>query len=345
MIFEQDVVLSKFTTFKIGGTADYFCRVKNDRELKQAVFFAKQKKLPLFILGGGSNLLIRDGGFRGLVVKIEFSGIEFKNLKDGGIEVIAGAGENWDNFVGITSDKNFFGLENLSGIPGTVGGAVAQNAGAYGSETGSLIERVEVFDLEKMTIAVLSKADCKFAYRDSFFKTPAGRKFIITKAVFLLSKNGKTDIAYKDIEKYIQEEKMDSQNLTPKILRGIILKIRAGKMPDLVEVGTAGSFFKNPIVSKEKYDELKKFYPEMPFYKTDGDLVKIPLAWILDNICNLKGFKMGNAGLYEKQPLVLVNFGGATAKEINDLAEYISKIVKEKIGIEIEREEIGRAHV
>jgi len=338
MLIDQNIKLSHFTTFKIGGTTDYFCAVKNEEELKEAVFFAKQKKLPIFILGGGSNLLVSDSGFRGLVIKIEIGGIEQKEFENGKVEILAGAGENWDNFVKISADKGFFGLENLSGIPGTVGGAAIQNAGAYGAETGKTISSVEVFDTEKMVARKLSKTDCKFGYRDSFFKTAEGKKMIILHVSFILEKSGKADTEYKDIKKYIEEKKIDEKTLTPKLLRKIVLEIRAEKLPNPEKLGTAGSFFKNPIVACQKYNELIKNFPDMPSYKIDDNYVKVPLAWILEKVCGLKGFKNGNVGLYEKQPIVVVNFGKATAKEVESLASIVAKIVKEKTGIEVERE-------
>ncbi|MFA6552363.1 MAG: UDP-N-acetylmuramate dehydrogenase [Candidatus Paceibacterota bacterium] len=338
MLIEQNILLSHFTTFKIGGTADYFCAVKNEEELKEAVFFAKQKKLPIFILGSGSNLLVSDSGFRGLVIKIEICGIEQKEFENGKVEITAGAGENWDNFVKMSVDKGFFGLENLSGIPGTVGGAIIQNAGAYGAETGNLISYVEVLDIEKMETKKLSKDNCRFGYRNSFFKTAEGKKLIILKAVFILESSGELDTEYKDIKKYIEELKIEMKTLTPAQVRKIILEIRSGKLPDPSKMATAGSFFKNPVVSKEKYQELLKNFPEMPSYKIDDNFVKIPLAWVLEKVCGLKGFKQGNVGLYEKQPIVVVNFGKATSKDVESLAVTVAKIVKEKTGIEIENE-------
>ncbi|MDP3661708.1 MAG: UDP-N-acetylmuramate dehydrogenase [bacterium] len=323
----KNVSIAEFTSFKIGGKADYFCRARSVDELKEALAFARRHSLPIFILGGGTNMLLSDDGFRGVVVKIELHGVKW-----GEASVVA-AGENWDSFVAETVARGLWGLENLSGIPGTVGAAPVQNIGAYGVEIAEVLEWVEALDMRTGEIKQLSNADCAFAYRDSIFKKQEGKNFIITRVAFRLQKDGAPNLQYKDLAEYF------SSGGAPTLqqIRRAVLEIRARKFPDLKTHGTAGSFFKNPIISKEKFEELKKRFPGLSGFPVPSG-VKVPLAWILDKICGLKGFEQDNTALWKDQPLVLVNKGGASASAVSALADNIAHIVKEKTGIEIERE-------
>jgi UDP-N-acetylmuramate dehydrogenase len=405
--------LADFTTFRIGGNARFFCVVENKEDLKEAVGFAKEKSLPIFILGGGSNILVSDKGFDGLVVKMDIKGINVANTKPSdtsfegapqsiasglskflarnlrtprkivseGFEdttqedfifIRAGAGENWDDFVAWTVGKDYGGLENLSLIPGTVGAAPVQNIGAYGIEVGNLIENVEVFDVKENAFKNPSRKECGFSYRDSLFKREKGR-YVITSVLFKLKKDAKPDISYKDLNEFFEKKlqgypsealpgkevhfpsgkwsKMKSQRHHTTIskpstaeVREAVIVIRTLKLPDVRKVGTAGSFFKNPILSKEKYAELKKKYTELPSFpeSTNGGdgRVKIPLAWIIDKVCGLKGKRFGKAGIHETQALVIVNHGGATYEDVEKVALEVEKAVKKKTGIDIEREVI-----
>src|ERR1035437_2334029 len=389
--------LADFTTFRIGGKARFFCSIENKEDLQEAASFVKEKSVQIFILGGGSNILVSDKGFEGLVIKIDIRGIEvesteadtsFGGLLDepSGVEsenaalahntssaatqderrlfrhersdmrksapvvvggadqglVRAGAGENWDDFVGWTVSNGYGGLENLSLIPGTVGAAPVQNIGAYGVEVGNLIESVEVFDIKENTFKKLLHKECGFSYRDSVFKhekaMPAGRqgRYVITSVLFKLKKDTEPDISYKDLAELFKNK----QNPSTTEVRNAIISIRKAKLPDLSKVGTAGSFFKNPILLREKYAELKEKYPELPSFAEVADRVKIPLAWIIDKVCGLKGKKYGKAGIHDTQALVIVNYGGATCEDVEKVASEVEKSVKERIGIDIEREVI-----
>lgn len=336
MIIEENFPLKNLNTFKIGGSARYFCVAENLEDLKKAVRFAYKHSISFFVIGGGSNTLISDGGYKGLVIKNSIKGVSFEEQKDGTTLVSAGAGENWDDLVQKTVEKELTGLENLSGIPGTVGGAPVQNIGAYGVEVGSSILSVETFNSETMVVEILSVKQCFFGYRDSIFKNPFGKSHIITKVVFSLKKNGKTNIIYRDLKEYFEKKGIKEPSV--KEAREAVLLIRLGKFPDLNETGTAGSFFKNPIVSEEFFKKLSKKFLDMPFFPAGEGKIKIPLAWILDKVCNFKGKCFGSVCFYEKQPLVLVNTGGAKAKDIMEVSEKIIALVKEKTGIEIERE-------
>ena len=380
--------LADLTTFRIGGQAEFFCEAKNKEDLQEAVDFAKEKKLPVFILGGGSNILISDKGFDGLVIRIGIKGIEelvpprkaHRADDQNDVLIRVGAGENWDDFVGWSVEKGYGSLENLSLIPGLVGGAPAQNIGAYGVEVGDLIESVEAFDMKEGVFKILSRKECGFSYRDSMFKREKGR-YVIVSILFKLKKNAKPDISYKDLSEYFDasrskgpETSVGKPNSRPEALpmwevhfpngkwsekvgeslrsslpirrpsiaqvRDAVIAIRTAKLPDVKKVGTAGSFFKNPILSKEKFAELKSKYSELPSFPESDGRVKIPIAWIIDKVCGLKGKKFGKAGIHDTQALVIVNHGDASFEDVEKVAKEIEKAVKEKTGIEIEREVI-----
>jgi UDP-N-acetylmuramate dehydrogenase len=341
MQIKEGVSLAELTTFKVGGPARYFCSVENLVELREALGFAYANRLPWFVLGRGSNVLASDLGFAGLIIQIKLRGVEYDSISDETDEVlvIVAAGEEWDPFVFNTLKRGFGGLENLSGIPGTVGATPIQNVGAYGVEVKDFIEWVEALDVRTGDLVRLPNELCQFEYRGSFFKTAAGKNFIVTSAAFRLKRNTAPNLSYKDIANFFDGK------TKPTLLevRQAVLSIRAKKFPDIRKIGTAGSFFKNPIVSQEKFNELKKKFPDLPGFELPATsrrppAVKIPLAWILDKVCNLKGFKSGPVGLYEAQPLVLVNLGGGTQREVQALAEKVAAEVKKSTGIDIEWE-------
>ncbi|MAF59766.1 UDP-N-acetylenolpyruvoylglucosamine reductase [bacterium] len=326
MKIDRNVELGPLTTFKIGGPASYFVSVNNIEELREAFSFAEENNLSTFILGGGSNILVADEGFNGLVIHPVFCGITFN-----GNEVSAGAGESWDKLVLESVERGYYTLSNLSNIPGSVGAAPVQNIGAYGVSIGDFIENVEVFCPKEKKIKRVSNKDCKFSYRDSIFKN-SGNNLVITKVKINLKEN-KPNLLYKDITNYFKENK----NPTPKELRDAVISIRCKKFPDIKETGTAGSFFKNPIIKERKYIELKEKFPDLPCYKTDGKLVKIPIAYIIERL-GFKGKNDGAVGVYENHSLVLINNKNATFKDVNRLSKKIIQDVKEKTGIEIEKE-------
>lgn len=331
MNIQKNISLKEFTTFRIGGKAKFFCIVTNEDELIEAIGFSKKNKIPFFILGGGSNILISDDGFAGIVIKIEIKGITYKeegNL----VKMTVGAGENWDELVAETVEKGLYGFENLSYIPGTVGASPVQNIGAYGAEVKDVLESVYVLDVIKDEYITLKNIDCKFAYRDSLFKKEKGR-YVVISVNFILNKKGKLNCEYKDLQEYFSFKKIKEPTL--KQVREAVIEIRKKKLPDIKEYGTAGSFFKNVVVSQSKSQELAAKYPEIIMHAVNDKKVKIPLAWILDHACGFRGVKKGNVGTYKNQALVLVNYGGATAQEITDLAQKMVDAVYEKTGIEI----------
>jgi UDP-N-acetylmuramate dehydrogenase len=329
---KKNLLLKDFTTFQIGGPAKYFVVVKSIDDLREVFSFVKTRKLSLFVLGAGSNLLISDNGFSGLVIKNEIKGFKFVDKDDNKVHLEIGAGEIWDEIVALSVSMNLSGLENLSGIPGTVGGAAVQNAGAYGVEFKDCFVSATGLNSINGKEFIFKKSDCQYGYRNSIFKK--NKKYIITSVILELNKKPILNIEYAGLKnKLINED-----NITPLKIREAVLQIREEKLPDWHKIGTAGSFFKNPVISSKKYEGLKDQFPLIPGFSEAKGMVKVPLAWILDNICGLKGYKDGNVGLYDKQPIVLVNFNKATASEIINLSNKIKKIVKEKTGIEIEEE-------
>lgn len=336
MEIKRDVALKEHTTFKIGGNADFFCKVTSKSELLEAYQFAKEGSNPIFILGGGSNVLIPDDGFRGLVIHVAMVGLLFNENEDSSMYLTAGAGENWDSVVLTTVERGFYGIENLSAIPGSVGGAPIQNIGAYGAEVKETIFSIEVFDIQTGTFKMLSNKECSFGYRTSIFKQPKGVNYVVIGVTFKLSQSASLSLQYPDLQKYFAENGIAQPTLIQ--VRNAILNIRKNKLPNLAVMGTAGSFFKNPTIAEPEYLSLKEMYPELPSFKVEGGAYKIPAGWLIDKVGNFKGFRSGNVGVYEKQALVLVNYANGNQKEIIQLAEMIEHKIKEKTGIMLERE-------
>lgn len=337
MTIQENIPLATYTTFKIGGPARFFCIATTEADIVEAVNFAHDKDLPLFILGGGSNLLIGDEGFGGLVIKMELMGIEEK-IEEGSVGkriISSGAGEQWDDFVDYAVERGLYGIENLSAIPGTVGAAPVQNIGAYGAEAGHAIASVRAFDTKTKQFVDLVNADCGFSYRDSVFKKEKGR-YIITRVFFALDPHGVLNMSYKDVADYFTQKNIAQPTL--KDVREAVISIRWGKLPDWKLWGTAGSFFKNPTISANDFMRLKNMYPALPGFPEPDGRVKVSLGWILDKVCNVKGLCKGNACVYEKQALVLVTKPGATSEEVVELAHELMKQVREKTGIVIEGE-------
>ena len=329
---QENILLKDFTTFHIGGPARYFVVVRDGADLKAALDFAQAKKITFFILGGGSNLLMSDQGFSGLIIKNE---IKKKEIISDNV-VVFGSGESWDEAVEFAVSQGLCGLENLAGIPGTVGATPVQNVGAYGSEVKETISYVKVLNTETGEEENFSNAQCEFGYRSSIFKKPEYKKYIITEVAYSLKKELKPNIHYKDLKNYFAEHSDIPVNL--KNVRQAVLNIRRGKFPDTNEFGLAGSFYKNPIITSKKYQELISIYQDLPSFPAEAGFVKIPIAWILDHVLHLKGYKIGHVGIHEQHALALLNLGGAKASEIRALSDYVKKLVLEKTGIVIEEE-------
>jgi UDP-N-acetylmuramate dehydrogenase len=333
LVIRENVSLRDYTTFKSGGSARYFVAPKTVAEITQAAQFATEVGLPLFVLGGGSNVLVPDTGFLGVVMQINLTGLNYEGQVDGSVRLIAASGELLDTVIVESLRLGYFGLENLSAIPGTIGATPVQNVGAYGVEVKDLISAVETYHLPTGTTKVFQNDACHFSYRDSFFKTPSGREYVITAVHFKLSTIPNAHIGYRDLALHF-----NGIQPTPQEVRKAVCEIRSKKFPDWTVVGTAGSFFKNPIISAAEGERLLRLYPELPVYPVSADTVKISLGYVLDKICQLKGYRQGSVSLYKEQALVLVQDGEATTKEILQFVELVTSAVYMKTQIVIEPE-------
>jgi UDP-N-acetylmuramate dehydrogenase len=334
MNIEENIALRDFTTLKLGGPARYFTRVRTVDELREVLLWSKERNLAFFILGGGSNVLMSDKGFNGLVVKMELKGKVFEEKGDH-VEVVVGAGEVWDELVEDAVVRGCYGLENLSAIPGTVGASPVQNIGAYGVEVKDSIAWVEVYDTETHTMHTLSREECKFGYRESIFKTGEGKKYIVTRVAFALRYTGSLSMSYKDIKQYFEDRGSGQPSLVD--VRKAIIAIRSKKFPDLTKVGTAGSFFKNPIILRAHYDALCMQFGDIPSYPAQEGFVKVPIAWFLDRL-GWKDVRRGHVGTWSAQPLVLVHYSGGNSDEFLALADEIIEGVRTRTGIILEPE-------
>ena len=283
------------------------------------------------VLGGGSNVVLPNA-LSGSTLLMNISGREIINSNDHFTAVAVGAGENWHVFVAWTLEQNLPGLENLALIPGTVGAAPIQNIGAYGAEVADYLDSVEAFDCNEEAFVTLSKADCQFAYRDSYFKKNPGR-FIVTKVVFNIPKAWLPRLTYADLTKQFA----DNVTASPLEIFNAVCKIRQSKLPDPKVIGNAGSFFQNPIVGATQYETLLAQHQNLVSYPDAAGTRKLAAGWLIDQ-CGFKGYRSGPAGVYEKQALVLVNHGGARANDILELASTIQKKVKERFGVELQIE-------
>lgn len=317
MEIQENVPLAPYTMFRIGGMARYFVSAKSDDDVLRGIRFTHEHALPYFILGGGSNVLISDNGFFGVVVHMESDEIIWS---EDDTCVVASAGVSWDRLVNESVIRQRYGLENLSGIPGSVGGAAAGNIGAYGSEVSKTLEWIDVLDTSIMSIKRLTAAECKLGYRESLCKHEEGKYLAILRVAFRLAKDGVLDRGYKDVTEY---EKQEEEITTISEMRSAILEIRRKKFPAGGSIGTAGSFFKNPIVTSGEAEVFLRSYPDAPNFPQQDGRVKLSAAWIIDKVLQLRGVREGNVGCWESQALVLVNFGGAHATEVIHFAQMI----------------------
>lgn len=329
---KENFPLKKYNTFGIDVKARYFSMCPSKDELIQSINIHKKEKLPLMVLGGGSNVLFTQH-FPGLIIQPALKGIEVVNENSRVIQLKVGAGEDWDEFVEYCVDKGWGGIENLSLIPGNVGTCPIQNIGAYGVEVKDVITEVETLEMDTLKIHRFKNADCHFGYRDSIFKRALKGKHIIMHVYFRLSKKSNFILDYGNLQNELSRfDEINLQNI-----RKAVIDIRNAKLPKPEITGNAGSFFKNPVVDKKILGQLQLNHPEIPFYSFDDETVKIPAGWLIEK-AGWKGKKMGNVGVHEKQALVLINLGHATGNEVVQLAHSIQQSVWEMFGIELEME-------
>jgi UDP-N-acetylmuramate dehydrogenase len=325
--------LKNYSTFGIDVNAKLFVEITSADDINELIHSKEFFNEPNFTLGGGSNILFTKN-FNGLICKISIPGINVIEEGDQNVLIEAGAGVLWDDLVKYAIENNFGGIENLILIPGTVGAAPIQNIGAYGQELAETFDSAKGVLLESGEAKTFIKDECKFDYRDSIFKNELKNKFIITSVKLRLNKNPKAQLSYQEVRNEI--EKQNVINPTIKEVSRSILKIRKAKLPDPKILKNAGSFFKNPIISLEKFKSISESYPDLKCFPVDDDHVKIPAAWLIEK-CGLKDKKEGNVGTHKNQPLVIVNYG-ATGKQVLDFATMIRESVDEMFYVSLEFE-------
>ena len=326
----ENYSLLQHNTFGMNVRAKRFFEYKSVEELQQLIKSVPIDE-PLLHIGGGSNLLFT-GDYEGTILHSAIKGIEVVDETDDNILVRVGAGVVWDDFVAYCCEHNWGGVENLSLIPGEVGASAVQNIGAYGSEAKDTIALVEAVELRSGQLRVLGNAECNYAYRQSIFKQELKGKYAITYVTYKLDKHPVLKLDYGNIRTELQSK----EHVTISDVRQAIIDIRNTKLPDPKILGNAGSFFMNPVVSREKFLSIQKDYPLMPFYEVDNG-VKIPAGWMIEQ-CGWKGKSLGRAAVHDKQALVLINLGGATSDEIIALSDAVCKSVKDKFGVDIHPE-------
>lgn len=332
MILQENVPLAPFTTFRIGGRARVFVEALTHEDILIALASAHEHDLPLYVLGAGSNVLIPDDGIEGVVLRVLLRDISFQDDVCSEL-LIAGAGLLWEDAVSAASERGLFGIENLAGIPGTMGGAAVQNIGAYGAELKDVFEYADVIDSTSGEARRIMRDEAEFEYRSSFFKKH--RELIVVRVALSLKKQSHPNTTYADIAR---AQASGTPLVTPIDVVRVVRAIRAGKFPDLSKEGTAGSFFKNPLLSSEHAEKLGEQFSGLPMFPQADGRVKVSLAWILDHVLSLKGYARSHVRLYENQPLVVVAHFGARAAEVDALASEVSERVFEATGITIERE-------
>ena len=328
----ENFSLEDFNTFGIKANCRYFAELNTIDDIAEFLQSDYLKVNPKLVLGGGSNLLFTEN-FDGIIIYPNLKGIEHIGEDEGKVLLRVTAGENWDEFVAYCVEQNFGGIENLSLIPGNVGATPIQNIGAYGVEIRDVIEKVETISIENGKSRTFLNGECNFGYRDSIFKNKLKNKYIVTHVTYRLSKEHEFVTSYGNLEAELDNYPETSiQNI-----RKAVISIRQNKLPDPKELGNAGSFFKNPVVKKEQADILKKHYPKMPVYPLEEPYAKLSAAWLIE-ACKWKGKRINNVGTYKKQPLVIVNYGNASGKEILKFSKKIQKAVMNQFAIQLEPE-------
>ncbi|WP_209390435.1 UDP-N-acetylmuramate dehydrogenase [Chryseobacterium sp. RR2-3-20] len=332
---QKNFSLKPYNTFGVDANAEYFVEANSVDELTAALQYAQSQNLPVLFLGGGSNILLTKN-FEGVAIKLNLKGISEKILNENEISVTAKSGENWHEFVLYCLNKNYGGLENLSLIPGNVGTSPMQNIGAYGTEIKDVFTECKVLNRKTFEIEVFDLAKCRFGYRDSIFKQEGKDKYVILEVSFkLTTQNHLIKTEYGAIKTELNN--LGIENPTIQDVSKAVINIRQSKLPDPKKMGNAGSFFKNPTIPLQQFEKLQQQFENIQGYP-NGDSVKVPAGWLIEQ-CGWKGKQIGNVASHQLQALVIVNAtGNATGKEIFDFSTMIIDSVKEKFGIELERE-------
>jgi len=329
---QENVSLKNFNTFGIDVSAKYFVEIAHEDDLVELFMDPQWLAVNRLVMGGGSNMLLKKD-FDGLVIRINIRGIEHR-LAQNDVFVEAGAGEVWNDLVNYCVDRDYAGVENLSLIPGSVGASPIQNIGAYGVELKDVFKSCRAFEITTSQLKTFTKADCSFGYRDSIFKGALKEQYIITSVKFHLSLIPNLNLKYGAIEQELASRNI--ANPTIKDVSRVVSHIRVSKLPDPSTIGNAGSFFKNPVISAEQFDEVHTKFPEVVHYPAAKG-VKLAAGWLIEQ-CGWKGKVVGNTGTWKNQALVLVNHGGATGEEVYSLSSQIIDSVYRKFGVLLERE-------
>ena len=338
MRVEENVPLAPLTTIGIGGPARFFYSATSVDELRDALAWARERDQRVFLLGGGSNLLISDQGFDGLVIRLDFRGITIESEDEHAMVKVA-AGEPWDDFVRMAVENGWAGIECLSGIPGSTGATPIQNVGAYGQEVSESIVRVEVLDRERDRVVWFTNWDCRFGYRSSLFKNYERDRYVVVSVTFRLKRGGRAAVKYPELRKYIEEHGIALEDLPGVRAAVIAIRKRKGMVLDPADPDTRsdGSFFMNPILPESQYEAFAERAPNAPHFPS-GDEVKLSAAWLIENAGFHKGFVHGNVGLSTKHTLAIINRGGGKAAEVAELVRMIQDRVRETFGVELHPE-------
>lgn len=329
----ENCSLKSFNTFGMDVSARYLCRLDTEDILQDVLGFSASNELPLLILGGGSNILFT-GDYPGVVIRNELMGISIEEEDENELVVKAGGGVVWHDLVAWSVDRGLGGIENLSLIPGCCGAAPIQNIGAYGVEQKDVFESLTLVNLIDGTSKKMSSDDCRFGYRDSIFKQELKDKVMITSVSFRLNKKPELNTSYGAIEQELVNMGVSASAAGVADVSRAVINIRRSKLPDPAELGNAGSFFKNPVISEVQFNDLLKEFPDIVGYPASDGYVKVAAGWLIES-CGWKGKRVGEAGSHKKQALVLVNYGAARGKDIVELSMQIRGSVRDKFGIEI----------
>ena len=329
-MMERHFSLKNYNSFGIEVETEFFAAISNEAELIEVLKSNGNK--PFRVLGGGSNVLLTED-YKGLTLVMQNKGISILEETASHVLIEVQAGENWHELVLWALENDFGGIENLALIPGSVGAAPIQNIGAYGVELSSVFHRCKALDLASLSFNEFDKAACEFGYRSSVFKTHLKGKAIITRVQFKLSKkNHQTHTQYGTLQASLQGKEMSIQNIAASVIA-----IRKSKLPDPAQIGNSGSFFKNPVIPVNQFKQLQENYPEIPHYPDTAEKIKIPAGWLIEKL-GYKGKRFGDAGVHEKQALVLVNYGNAKGVELLNLAQQIQEQVLQNFGVRLEVE-------
>ncbi|MCJ1964891.1 UDP-N-acetylmuramate dehydrogenase [Candidatus Nanosynbacter sp. TM7-057] len=330
-----NISLKQYTTMKLGGEARYMATADSASDVVSLYRNARKENLPIFVLGGGSNVITHDEVFEGIVLLNKIKGFEVISETDETTDVKIGAGEVWDEVVEKAIGLGLQGVEAMSGIPGTAGAAPVQNVGAYGQEIADTLISLEAYDSKTDTIVTISADECDFSYRNSIFRDKEKGRYCILNITLRLNKAEPKPPYYASLQRYIDENDIREVNLS--VIRVAVLNIRSEKLPDPAELPSAGSFFKNALVEKWKLEELQKEYSDIPNYAMSGGRYKIPTGWLIDK-AGLRGYRSHGMRVYEKNALVLVNDSATGYDDLAAIREEIVQIVFDKFGIKIEQE-------